>query len=390
MLLPHSPPCVICRSIHIVALGSECPGGVGPGDEIMGQGQLQGGLLWSYLGHGAMVGPCDLESSLHNPAFMEYTSRVFGDVTVVVQDCPSWVRNGCVWGERLARVMSEKLSWLWFFFFSQSFMNEQIIFEGHLRFFCGCFSLHCLDLSLGLGCQIISDRKIWAGQCFGKTYQKNVSLCCVSTSVTSLMSWLCLTLILSLRIHTGFQIPRPIAFQHWLQADRNISILRRTTFQYAAHSKSMKELLFLMAYEIKNCFILQQQQGMRPIIRLSEVLLGKVCQSNSMFLCSHFIQIAASFLPNDLRKVGFGQPASHTVDAWELKPNRGCLGLRLEVWVGWGPQLASLCGVFLMRLFSSDLFTVFISCPCLASPGFVGQWLGQRTESSWASGHPGH
>lgn len=59
----------------------------------MGQGQLQGGLLWSYLGHGALVGPCDLEGSLHNPAFMEYTSRVFGDVTVVVRDCPSWVRD---------------------------------------------------------------------------------------------------------------------------------------------------------------------------------------------------------------------------------------------------------------------------------------------------------
>ncbi|XP_028261296.1 rho-related BTB domain-containing protein 3 isoform X1 [Parambassis ranga] len=76
-------------SIHIVALGSECPS-VGPGEEIMGQGQLQGGLLWSYLGHEALVGPCDLENSLHNPAFMEYTSRVFGDVTVVVRDCPSW------------------------------------------------------------------------------------------------------------------------------------------------------------------------------------------------------------------------------------------------------------------------------------------------------------
>lgn len=90
----HSPSSTFCRSIHIVALGSECPTGVGPGgDEIMGQGQLQGGLLWSYLGHGALVGPCDLESSLHNPAFMEYTSRVFGDVTVVVRDCPSWVRD---------------------------------------------------------------------------------------------------------------------------------------------------------------------------------------------------------------------------------------------------------------------------------------------------------
>ncbi|XP_038871449.1 rho-related BTB domain-containing protein 3 [Salvelinus namaycush] len=55
----------------------------------MGQGQLQGGLLWSYLGHGAVAGGPE-ESSLSNSAFMEYTSRVFGDVTVVVQDCPSW------------------------------------------------------------------------------------------------------------------------------------------------------------------------------------------------------------------------------------------------------------------------------------------------------------
>uniref|UniRef100_A0A3B5AV32 Uncharacterized protein n=1 Tax=Stegastes partitus TaxID=144197 RepID=A0A3B5AV32_9TELE len=99
-------------SIHIVALGSECPGGVGPGEEIMGQGQLQGGLLWSYLGHGALVGPCDLESSLHNPAFMEYTSRVFGDVTVVVRDCPSWVRDSCNF-----------LSWLFFFFFTLSYFG---------------------------------------------------------------------------------------------------------------------------------------------------------------------------------------------------------------------------------------------------------------------------
>lgn len=36
-----------------MALGSECPGGVGPGDETAGPGQIQSGLLWSYLGHGA-------------------------------------------------------------------------------------------------------------------------------------------------------------------------------------------------------------------------------------------------------------------------------------------------------------------------------------------------
>lgn len=68
---------------------------------MLGQGQLQGGLLWSYLGHGALVGHCELEDSLHNPAFMEYTSRVFGDITVVVRDCPSWVREG----HRLGKVI---------------------------------------------------------------------------------------------------------------------------------------------------------------------------------------------------------------------------------------------------------------------------------------------
>uniref|UniRef100_A0A8C1PW08 Si:dkey-6b12.5 n=1 Tax=Cyprinus carpio TaxID=7962 RepID=A0A8C1PW08_CYPCA len=80
-------------SVHIVALGSECPGGVGPGDETAGPGQFQGGLLWSYLGHGAReLDPNSVTPSRHplNPAFMEYQSRVFGDVRVMVRDCPSW------------------------------------------------------------------------------------------------------------------------------------------------------------------------------------------------------------------------------------------------------------------------------------------------------------
>ncbi|XP_067232811.1 rho-related BTB domain-containing protein 3 isoform X1 [Chanodichthys erythropterus] len=80
-------------SIHIVALGSECPGGIGAGDETAGPGQVQGGLLWSYLGHGAReLDPNSMTPSRHplNPAFMEYQSRVFGDVRVMVRDCPSW------------------------------------------------------------------------------------------------------------------------------------------------------------------------------------------------------------------------------------------------------------------------------------------------------------
>ncbi|KAF3856018.1 hypothetical protein F7725_016741, partial [Dissostichus mawsoni] len=90
------------RSIHIVALGSECPGGVGPGEEIMGQGQLQGGLLWSYLGHGALVGPCDLESSMHNPALW--------NVTVVVRDCPSWDLLDSDWPV-YGKFLSRQTSW---------------------------------------------------------------------------------------------------------------------------------------------------------------------------------------------------------------------------------------------------------------------------------------
>ncbi|KAF7696727.1 hypothetical protein HF521_005145 [Silurus meridionalis] len=80
-------------SVHIVALGSECPGGVGSGEEPGAPAQVQGGLLWSYLGHGAReLDPTSTTPSRHplNPAFMEYQSRVFGDVRVMVRDCPSW------------------------------------------------------------------------------------------------------------------------------------------------------------------------------------------------------------------------------------------------------------------------------------------------------------
>ncbi|TSK72110.1 Rho-related BTB domain-containing protein 3 [Bagarius yarrelli] len=70
--------CPPCRSVHIVALGSECPGGVGSGEEPAAPGQVQGGLLWSYLGHGAReLDPTSTTPSRHplNPAFMEYQSR---------------------------------------------------------------------------------------------------------------------------------------------------------------------------------------------------------------------------------------------------------------------------------------------------------------------------
>uniref|UniRef100_A0A8B9LP49 Si:dkey-6b12.5 n=1 Tax=Astyanax mexicanus TaxID=7994 RepID=A0A8B9LP49_ASTMX len=66
---------------------------LGSGEDAGGPGQMQGGLLWSYLGHGAReLDPMSATPSRHplNPAFMEYQSRVFGDVRVMVRDCPSW------------------------------------------------------------------------------------------------------------------------------------------------------------------------------------------------------------------------------------------------------------------------------------------------------------
>ncbi|KAA0719851.1 Rho-related BTB domain-containing protein 3 [Triplophysa tibetana] len=95
-LLKHSAD---HQSLHIVALGSECTGGVGPGEET--SGQVQGGLLWSYLGHGAReLDPNAATPSRHplNPAFMEYQSRVLGDVKVMVRDCPSWDLLDSDWG----------------------------------------------------------------------------------------------------------------------------------------------------------------------------------------------------------------------------------------------------------------------------------------------------
>ncbi|XP_035247274.1 rho-related BTB domain-containing protein 3 isoform X2 [Anguilla anguilla] len=88
-------------SIHIVALGSE-RSGLGLLEE--GAGQPQGGLLWSYLGRSVVPGVRDTLSrtdgsllsstaaTLHpmNPAFIQYQARMFGDVRVLVHDCPSW------------------------------------------------------------------------------------------------------------------------------------------------------------------------------------------------------------------------------------------------------------------------------------------------------------
>lgn len=85
-----------------MALGSE-RSGLGLLEE--GAGQPQGGLLWSYLGRSVVPGMRDTlnradgtvlsstAATRHpmNPAFIEYQARMFGDVRVLVHDCPSWV-----------------------------------------------------------------------------------------------------------------------------------------------------------------------------------------------------------------------------------------------------------------------------------------------------------
>ncbi|KAJ8260794.1 hypothetical protein COCON_G00165170 [Conger conger] len=97
---PHLTP-LLTWSIHIVALGSE-RSGLGLLEE--GAGQPQGGLLWSYLGRSVVPGARDAlnradgtmlsstAATRHpmNPAFIEYQARMFGDVRVLVHDCPSW------------------------------------------------------------------------------------------------------------------------------------------------------------------------------------------------------------------------------------------------------------------------------------------------------------
>ncbi|XP_041093453.1 rho-related BTB domain-containing protein 3-like isoform X3 [Polyodon spathula] len=76
-------------SVHIVALGNEK-------DRLQEDGQHQSSLLWTYLGRSAGVHDgrynVSLSSAPHTtfPAFTEYQACVFGDVKVVVHDCPGW------------------------------------------------------------------------------------------------------------------------------------------------------------------------------------------------------------------------------------------------------------------------------------------------------------
>lgn len=89
---PPPPRALPCRSIHIVALGNE-------GDAFH-QDSRPSGLVRTYLGRSPLVSG-DESSLLLNaagtvarPVFTEYQASAFGNVKLVVHDCPVWVRGG--------------------------------------------------------------------------------------------------------------------------------------------------------------------------------------------------------------------------------------------------------------------------------------------------------
>ncbi|NXJ67665.1 RHBT3 protein, partial [Rostratula benghalensis] len=73
------------RSVSIVALGNERDG--------FSEDSQQPSLVWSYLRRSALISHIDSTlsaSHVGNPVFTEYQACVFGNVRLVVQDCPVW------------------------------------------------------------------------------------------------------------------------------------------------------------------------------------------------------------------------------------------------------------------------------------------------------------
>ncbi|NXW19251.1 RHBT3 protein, partial [Circaetus pectoralis] len=73
------------RSVNIVAFGTE-------GDSFSEDNQ-QPSLIWSYLRRSALISRIDSSlsaSHVGNPVFTEYQACVFGNVRLVVHDCPVW------------------------------------------------------------------------------------------------------------------------------------------------------------------------------------------------------------------------------------------------------------------------------------------------------------
>ena len=103
-------PSLSCRSIHIVALGNE-------GDAFH-QDNRPSGLIRTYLGRSPLVSGdessllLNATSTVARPVFTEYQASAFGNVKLVVHDCPVWVRGG--------RCSVPRLTELFFHLFSSS------------------------------------------------------------------------------------------------------------------------------------------------------------------------------------------------------------------------------------------------------------------------------
>ena len=111
-LFSPSPPSLPCRSIHIVALGNE-------GDAFH-QDNRPSGLIRTYLGRSPLVSGdessllLNATSTVARPVFTEYQASAFGNVKLVVHDCPVWVRaRSC----SVQRLMELSFSFFLFFFF---------------------------------------------------------------------------------------------------------------------------------------------------------------------------------------------------------------------------------------------------------------------------------
>ncbi|XP_037759188.1 rho-related BTB domain-containing protein 3 isoform X4 [Chelonia mydas] len=78
-------------SVHVVAFGNERDG--------FSEDNQQSSLIWSYLGRSALISATEssllLNSANHvgNPVFTEYQACVFGNVRLVVHDCPLWMKE---------------------------------------------------------------------------------------------------------------------------------------------------------------------------------------------------------------------------------------------------------------------------------------------------------
>lgn len=103
---PSSAP-LSCRSIHIVALGNE-------GDSFH-QDSRPSGLIRTYLGRSPLVSGdessllLNATSTVARPVFTEYQASAFGNVKLVVHDCPVWVRGGSCSATRLTELLFNKV-----------------------------------------------------------------------------------------------------------------------------------------------------------------------------------------------------------------------------------------------------------------------------------------